>query len=199
MGGTVGMILLALAVAAIAGISLTFNPRLSLALADGLLFAVPAMFFGRIKAFVPRELSLKMPCFQAIFGEKIPEHIAVTPYLRFDKDKDGRDVPEDIRLMIEPRRKPEDFVGVQMQAALNKGPNGEVPYLYAVMLTKGRGETYRRLKNLSADGYEIEPGGDEEYGSIVVRQETSGTGYATKPSDCVRLYDLVCSILESKF
>jgi len=197
IGGSVLMVMLASAVAIAAGVSLAFSPDLSLILADGLLFAVPAMFFGRVKAFVPHVLSLKMPCFQAIFAERIPEHVVVTPYLRFDKDKNGGDVPEDIRLMIEPKRKADDFVGVQVQAAINKGPSAEVPYLYAVILTKGKGASYRRFEDLSASGYEIEAGGDEAYGSIVVRQETSGTGYATKPSDCVRLFNLICGMLKA--
>lgn len=197
IGGRVLMVMLAGAVAIAAGVSLAFSPDLSLILADGLLFAVPAMFFGRVKAFVPHVLSLKMPCFQALFAERIPEHVVVTPYLRFDKDKNGGDVPEDIRLMIEPKRKPDDFVGVQVQAAINKGPSAEVPYLYAVILTKGKGASYRRFEDLRAGGYEIEAGGDEAYGSIVVRQETSGTGYATKPSDCVRLFSLICGILKA--
>jgi len=197
IGGSVLMVMLASAVAIAAGVSLAFSPDLSLILADGLLFAVPAMFFGRVKAFVPHVLSLKMPCFQALFAERIPEHVVVTPYLRFDKDKNGGDVPEDIRLMIEPKRKPDDFVGVQVQAAVNKGPSAEVPYLYAVILTKGKGASYRRFEDLRASGYEKEAGGDEAYGSIVVRQETSGTGYATKPSDCVRLFNLICGILKA--
>jgi hypothetical protein len=197
IGGNVLMAMLAGVVAIAAGVSLAFSPDLSLILADGLLFAAPAMFFGRVKAFVPHVLSLKMPCFQALFAERIPEHVVVTPYLRFDKDKNGSDVPEDIRLMIEPKRKPDDFVGVQVQAAINKGPSAEVPYLYAVVLTKGKGASYRRFEDLSAGGYEIEAGGDDAYGSIVVRQETSGTGYATKPSDCVRLFNLICGILKA--
>lgn len=197
IGGSVLMVMLASAVAIAAGVSLAFSPDLSLILADGLLFAVPAMFFGRVKAFVPHVLSLKMPCFQALFAERIPEHVVVTPYLRFDKDKNGGDVPEDIRLMIEPKRKADDFVGVQVQAAINKGPSAEVPYLYAVILTKGKGASYRRFEDLRASGYEIEAGGDEAYGSIVVRQETSGTGYATKPSDCVRLFKLICGMLKA--
>jgi hypothetical protein len=36
-----------------------------------------------------------------------------------------------------------------------------------------------------------EPGGDKEYGYIVVRQETSGTGYATTDADVRDLYELV--------
>lgn len=189
--------MLALALIVAAAALWAASPPVSLLLADSLLFAVPALFFGRVRAFVPRDLSLKMPCFQAIFAEKPLADIVLTPYLRFDKDAQGRDVPEDIRLMLEPKRKPEDFVGIQMQAALNQGESETVPYLYAVALTKGRGASYSRLKRLSAKGYEIEAGGDEDYGSVVVRQNTSGKGYGTKPSDCVRLYNLALDILGS--
>ena len=197
--GQIGVMAVAsVAALALAVVFLALSPDVSLILADGLLFSVPAMFFGRVKVFVPRVLSLKMPCFQALFAEKSSDPLVMTPYLRFDKDREGRDVPEDIRLMVEPKRKPADFVGVQMQAAVNKGPRGEVPYLYAVILTEGVGESYRKLKNLRLDGYEVEPGGDEKYGSIVIRQSTSGEGYATKPSDCVDLYRVVREILDSR-
>lgn len=172
------------------------NPDIALAIADGWLFAVPALFFGRVRAFVPAELSLKMPCFQAIFAEKLPQDIVLTPYLRFDKDKEGRDIPEDIRLMVEPRRKPADLVGIQLQTAINNGPNGSVPYMYSVVLTQGKGESYRRLRNLSAGNYIVEAGGDEKYGTIVVRQETSRGGYQTTPPDCVRLFGTAADILK---
>ena len=36
-----------------------------------------------------------------------------------------------------------------------------------------------------------EPGGDKDYGYIVVRQKTSGTGYHTTDADVSRLYALV--------
>jgi hypothetical protein len=41
----------------------------------------------------------------------------------------------------------------------------------------------------------VEAGGDDDYGSVVLRQETSGTGYHTKPSDCARLFEVVCGEL----
>lgn len=191
IGGKVLMAMAAALTAVVAIASLAVSADLSLVVADGLLFALPAMFFGRVRAFVPRELAAKMPCFQAIFAAGAPEGVVVTPYLRFDKDKEGRDVPEDIRLMVEPRRKAEDFVGVQLQAAMNKGPNGEVPYLYAVFLTKGRKASHTAFRAMRARGYVVEAGGDDDYGSVVLRQETSGTGYATKPSDCARLFEVV--------
>ncbi|MEN6364774.1 MAG: hypothetical protein ABFC75_05500 [Rectinema sp.] len=195
--GSTGLMVGITAVALVAAfLSFISDANVSLAILDGVLFAVPAMYFGRVKVFVPADLSMKMPCFQAIFSEPLPDDVVLTPYLRFDKDAEGRDVPEDIRIMVEPRRKPADFVGMQMQATLNKGPNGNVPYLYAVALTKGKGDSYRLLDRVTADGYEFESGGDESWGTIVVRQQTSGSGYHTRPEDCVALLRLALRIME---
>ena len=93
--------------------------------------------------------------------------------------------------MVEPRRKPADFLGVQMQVAVNKGPDGNVPYMYSVFLCKGKGRTYEALSTERFGEYEHEPGGDTEYGYVVVRQKTSGTGYQTTDADVRRLYEMV--------
>ena len=71
--------------------------------------------------------------------------IIITLYLRLDKSKEGQQIPEDIRLMVEPRRKPADFLGVQLQVAANTGSNGSVPHMYAVFLCKGKGARPARL------------------------------------------------------
>jgi hypothetical protein len=160
---------------------------------DALVLLLPFLFSGNMRLWTPAELSFKMHCFEAIVKNEQLEggDVIITPYLRLDKDKEGRRIPEDIRMMVEPRRKPADFLGVQFQVAVNKGPNGSVPYMYAVFLCKGKGESYERVK---ADRYADmlkEPGGDKEYGYVVVRQKTSGGGYHTTDSDCRRLYALV--------
>jgi hypothetical protein len=153
-----------------------------------LVLFTPFFFFGRVSAFLPQEMALKMPCFRAVLATEPPEGVVISPYLRFDKDKKGADIPEDMRLMLELKRPPEDFVGIQLQAAVNKGPNGEVPYLYAVVLTKGKkGPTYAAARALKRHGYHVEAGGEGDYGSVVIRQETGGTGYETKPGDCEEL------------
>ncbi len=171
--------------------------RLWLATFDLALFSLPGLFFGRVGVHVPAELDLKMGRFLAAMSVALPDGYAMTPYLRFDKDERGRDVPEDLRLMLEPRRKPDDLVGVQFQAAVNKGPNGNVPYMYAVALTRGRsGPAYSQLRGLRARGYEVEPGGDDEYGTVVVRQDTSGGGYHTTEDDCEELVRLMVKALQ---
>jgi hypothetical protein len=162
---------------------------IGLVLLDAILFLVPALFFGTISVFVPELISMKLGRFQAILAESAPTGFALTPYIRFDKDEEGRDVPEDLRFLLEPKKKNDDLVGVQFQVAINKGPNGPVPYMYAVALTRGRkGVAYESLKGFSARGYEVERGGDDKYGTVVIRQRTSGGGYHTTDEDCRRLF-----------
>lgn len=173
-------------------------PPASLALFDFALFLIPGLFFGKVKVHVPAEIAFKLPSFLALMNAELPDGLVLTPYLRFDKDKEQRDIPEDLRFMLEPRRKSADLVGVQLQAAVNSGPNGQVPYLYAVALTRGSGgAAYAAFSRLRARGFVVEPGGDGEYGTVVIRQETSGGGYHTTPDDCRALLELCAKVLAS--
>ncbi len=163
---------------------------------DALLFLFPAVFFGKVRVFTPGLIAQKLLGFQAIRTEPVPEGFVLTPYIRFDEDEEGRDIPEDLRFLLEPRKKTGDLVGVQFQTAINKGPNGPVPYMYAVVLTRGRkGPAYDSFRDFAARGYEVERGGDEEYGTVVIRQSTGGGGYHTKPDQCRRLFRLAVSAL----
>lgn len=174
------------------------SPRAGLVLFDLSLFCLPGLFFGSVKAHVPFEFDLKLARFVAAMNVPRPEGFVLTPYLRFDKDEEGRDVPEDLRLMLEPRRKPTDLVGIQFQASINKGANGNVPYMYAVVLTKGRGgPAYGRFRTMSAHGFEVEVGGDDDYGTVVVRQDTGSGGYHTTDDDCERLMSLMIKALRN--
>jgi len=169
------------------------RPFAGLVTFDGLVLLVPFLLTGNVRLWTPQELAFRMRVFDPILSMEQAEggDIIITPYLRLDKDKEGHEIPEDIRLMVEPRRKPTDFLGVQLQVAVNKGPNGSVPYMYAVFLCRGKGETYQKLASQRYEDFVREPGGDKEYGYVVVRQQTSGTGYHTTDSDVRRLYDMV--------
>lgn len=167
-------------------------------LANAAIFFVPALFFGRVKVFSPPEIAMKMPCFRALLADAPPPDVAVAPYIRFDKDKSGADVPEDLRIMYELKRPPSDLVGIQLQAAINNGESGQVPYMYAVVLTKGKsGRSYKIAERARPKGYEVEPGGDETYGTVVIRQETGGSGYETTPEECVELRGICLGLLAS--
>jgi len=175
--------------------SLPIDPRVSLVFFDSLLLLWPTLHFLRIRIWVPRDLEMTMRCVQAALSVDPPENIAITPYLRLDRDDAGLRVPEDVRLMVELRRPKADLVGIQLQAAINSGPNGAVPYLYAVVLTRGKGPSWRVAAAFKARGYEIEPGGDDEYGTVVIRQNTSRGGYHTDAEACRRLMKLSYELL----
>ncbi len=166
-------------------------------LAHAIVFFVPAALFGRIRLHTPKDIAFKMASFRALVSEPLPGGVTITPYLRFDKDSAGRDVPEDIRMMYESRRPLPDFIGIQVQCATNNGPNGAVPYLYAVVLTRGRkGPAHRTAAGLRKGGYETEAGGDDSYGTVVLRQKPSGRGYHTTVGDCTKLGS-ICGALAS--
>jgi len=166
---------------------------------DALALLVPFLFTGNVSLWTPQELAFRMRVFEPILSSEQAEggDVIITPYLKLDKNKEGQQIPEDMRLMVEPRRKPADFLGVQLQVAVNKGPNGNVPYMYSVFLCKGKGETYKALSGANFRDYVKEPGGDKEYGYVVVRQQTSGTGYHTKDADVRRLYGMVKERLQA--
>jgi hypothetical protein len=182
----------------IASLVLAFIFRVSAGRLAGVAFLdlaallVPFAFGGNVYLWTPRQLAFRMACLEPVIAAE-PEggDIVVTPYLRLDKDKEGRQIPEDVRLMAEPRRKPADFLGVQFQVAVNNGPNGPVPYVYAVFLCRGKGPTYEALRRMDFVDYVREPGGDKEYGYVVVRQRTERGGYHTDAGDVRRLYGMV--------
>ena len=83
---------------------------------------LPYFAFARIKLFTPKDISLKIRVYQTLLSQKRPDGAVFSPYIRFDKDKENREIPEDIRLMLELKKKPDDFIGVQFQTAINRGP-----------------------------------------------------------------------------
>ncbi len=174
------------------------DPRIILALIDVGVIMIPVFLGGAIRLWMPQDLKLKMDRLNEVMkeAEAAGEKLIVTPYIRLDKDKEGKRIPEDVRLMLEPRRKPEELVGVQVQVAINNGPNGAVPYMYAVFLTKGMGALLESLKKKNFGDMVTEPGGDKNYGYLVVRQQTGGSGYHTTNRDCSRLFEIVMTVLQ---
>jgi hypothetical protein len=192
--GTLVLFLLAL-------LSWPADGRLALAFFDSALLFWPVLHFLRVRIWIPKDFEMIMGAIQAALSAPAVASsaaaVVITPYLRLDRDAEGLRIPEDARLMAEPRRKRDDFVGVQLQAAINNGANGKVPYLYAVVLTRGKGPSWRIAAAFRKAGYVVEAGGDEEYGTVVVRQETSGGGYRTSPEDCRELMGLVYDLMEA--
>jgi hypothetical protein len=142
------------------------TPRAALVTLDAAILFIPALHFLRIRIWVPKDFELVMSAIQAARSVDLPDDLVVTPYLRLDRDAAGLRIPEDARLMVEPRRKADDLVGVQLQAAINAGPNGKVPYLYAVVITRGKGPSWRIAAALR--------GGGKRGRGIRYRRDTAG-------------------------
>lgn len=169
---------------------------------DILLLFYPLFLTGNILLHTPKELEMKTRGFHGVIDdlERSGQEVRITPYFRFDKDSKGRLIPEDVRLMIEPRRKPPDLIGAQLQVSINNGPKGAVPYMYAVILTKREGNSFERLR---AMGWKLvynrgrekkmitETGFEDEFAYLVVRQPTESGGYNTTDSQCIELARLV--------
>lgn len=162
---------------------------------NAFLVLIPLLFSGAVKLWTPRELAMKLAAFEPVMHENGADGTVTTPYLRFDRDSDGREIPEDLRFMVELKRGPADFVGSQFQVVINNGANGAVPYMYAVFLCRGKGVSHKKVTAMNFDDMVTESGGDDEYGTLVVRQETSGTGYHTTEEDCRRLYRMVTAAM----
>jgi hypothetical protein len=190
-------ILVAIVVGSFVYFMVTEEPVFPTIVFDIAILTVPIFFSGAVKLWTPEQLGMKVQCFETVLNamKAQGDGVIVTPYLRLDKDKEGRRIPEDIRFMVEPKRKPADFLGVQFQVAINNGPNGAVPYMYSVFLCKGKGDAFRGVEKLGYGGFIKEPGGDNEYGYVVVRQETSSGGYHTTGPDCKKLAELVIARL----
>lgn len=69
--------------------------------------------------------------------------------------------------------------------------------MYAVGLTHGQGNSWRKAQSLSLSGkFIVEAEGDDEYGTVVIRQNTDDRGYHTTSDDCRTLITAVITILE---
>jgi len=166
---------------------------------DIIIVTFPLFYSGVVKLWTPMELSLKMAGFRAI-ADKAKEaegDLVITPYIRFDKDKEGKLIPEDVRFMVELKRTPPDLLGAQFQTAINKGPKGQVPYMYAVFICKGKGPSFLKLGALRFGRFISEPAEADDYSTLVVRQKTESGGYHTADGDCLELFSTVAEALRS--
>lgn len=161
---------------------------------DIIIFLYPLFLSGHVTVHAPKELELKMGRFYAVMllSEELKNKgISITPYFRFDKDSEGNHIPEDVRLMLEPKWKPSDVVGIQLQVTINNGPNGAVPYMYAVIICRGRDRSYKYLEQapwiIHSKEAVLETGSEDEFTFLIIRQGTEGGGYHTTDDDCQAL------------
>jgi hypothetical protein len=114
----------------------------------------------------------------------------VNPMLQLEKTGEERSTPTDLKLCIRFANAPEDFIGVHVQITFNQGPNGEVPYLYCVVLAKAGFQPLADFRPSGKAGDTLETGRDGDINYLVVRQTANDSGgYRTSESDVNRLLD----------
>lgn len=159
---------------------------------------VPFLFFGGIHKWVPVKLLKTVEVFKPVYQANIPDNFKLIPYIRFDRDKDGKSVPEDIKFVYEPVREIKGFNSVQFLLTWNRGRDREVPYLYGVMLFEDSTLRYK-ICDVHSD-FICESADSENNGSffpLVIRQNTSGNGYHTNKDDVHRLVSYVIMLLHT--
>ena len=162
----------------------------------------PWLWFARINKWYPQDLARKLNTFAPVLNCLLEtpdkkggpwDGFKIRPMFRFDKDQDGRKIPEDIRVMLGPPQNRAlgvlaELVGVQFQLSFNQGPNGKVPYMYAVFITMGKGTLWQRLGAMNYPGYVVEKDsstGEGEYSAVVLRLNTKSRsdGYHSREED----------------
>jgi len=170
---------------------------------DLYLIFFPFLWFARLEKWLPA-IADKIDVFGPVLKAELPKKLQLSPMLFFDENTH---IPSDVRFMIAPALSVsqdlrDELLGAQIQLTYNNGPNGKVPYVYAVFITKGKGKIWQSLKNTKSAGFITEPGSSTEgaavYGTVVLRLDTvsRSDGYHTRGKDVEQLLNLIVSALE---
>jgi hypothetical protein len=130
--------------------------------------------------------------FQA--GKKEGEEIQFQLQTRKAQDGSG-DVPTDTKAVLQFRNAPAEFLGVQMQVAINNVQGTSYPYYYCVLVAR---PAFGGLKPRPAPtGIVIEDKREGDVDIAVVRQATSKTsGYHTDAAAARRVFE--CALGEAR-
>ena len=194
---------------------------------DTLTLLAPVWLFGRVTAWEPPDLKIRVAQLMHIYKTASANpRLEWQPSLQVRKSTDGS-VPMDCRLMAKVKDSDKDFMGIQVQTSLNRVQSKTYPYTYCVLIAKPEFGLIRKLTpvidipppggfrlGLLADAnakkeahfarfggalVEVKKEGDVEI--AVVRQPTSGTGYHTSPDQAMEVfsaaYQLAVRVLQS--
>lgn len=188
----------------------------------GLLFAIdsltlfaPMWFFGRVKAWEPPFIRLRLEQLMHIYRNASSNpKLDFQPSLQVAKTSEGL-VPIDCKLMVNIKDSDPAFMGIQIQTSINDVQGTKYPYTYCVLIARpefGLISKAREVVELSPrNGFpvgffadanekkerkfarfrnalvELKKEGDIEI--AVVRQKTSGTGYKTSPEQAQEIFN----------
>jgi len=105
--------------------------------------------------------------------------------------KDGSgDVPRDVKALLTFHDGPTEFLGVQMQIAINSVQGTDFPYFYCVLVARPEfgGFKVNEFRTLPK-GIVLEPKRETDVDIMVIRQKTTkNSGYHTKSGDALRIF-----------
>jgi hypothetical protein len=193
---------------------------------DGLTLLLPLWLFGRIGTWQPPNLHMRLAqiwsIYQAAYSDPTVEF---RPSLQIAKSDEGS-VPLDVRLMVKIKDCDPNFMGIQVQTAINDVQGRKYPYTYCVLIAKPefrladkakkivemppRGGFGVGLLGLFADSNErkeakyprlgdavVEIKKEGDVEIVVVRQATGGRGYTTSPDQACRVFSAAHSLAQS--
>jgi hypothetical protein len=195
-GLLVMLIVVAIALALFVGNLVSPAPAIAIALALALIPA-PLLCSANIEKWQPGELNTALKRYADILGFTLPETVKLAPLVRYDRDKNGKPLPESLRVQYKPSAAGSGLLSIQFQCSMNRGPNGQVPYLYAVALCEKGSAAARSLSQLHYPTILTEASTSDGYDTVVFRQDTKcrSDGYHTKSDDVRKLAGYMCEAI----
>lgn len=181
---------------------------------DALTMLTPLWLFGRVRAWEPPNLRVRVKQLTGIY-EMLSSNAGFTfqPSLMVRKTEGGS-APVDCRLTVGIRDADPDFMGIQVQTSLNSVEGKTYPYTYCVLLARPAfgllDKAKRFIETPPASGFRtglfsdsnekkeakfarykdslVELGREGDVEIVVVRQNTKGSGYHTTPQQAAAVF-----------
>jgi hypothetical protein len=190
---------------------------------DGLTLFLPLWVFGRVRAWQPPNLAMRMSQLWSIYGRIAGDPgLEFQPSLQVAESAKGS-VPMDAKLMVKMRDADPGFMGIQVQTSLNDVQGRKYPYTYCVLIAKPefgllgkasrvvemppRGgfcvgffadtNTKKEAKFAKLDGAVVEMKTEGDVEIVVVRQGTGGRGYTTDDGQAFRVFSIAYGLARS--
>jgi hypothetical protein len=161
---------------------------------DCLILLAPHWVTG-VKQYLKQDrLIIKINLLEKVMEELArPSDIQVLPMLATQATREERRFPTDARLMLRLIGAPAEFLGIQVQIAINSVQGTDYPYMYCVLLARSEAGLFAGWRGIVKEMPDFrksilanEPSNEEGIDVMVIRQKTTRTsGYHTKPSQAL--------------
>lgn len=158
---------------------------------DCIVLLAPHWFTGVKRYLRQNRLLIKINLLEKIMADiSAASDIQVLPMLATRVTREDKRFPTDARLMLRMVGAPASFLGIQVQISINSVQGADYPYLYCVLLSRGKAGCFTRARDILKGMPEfrktvltIEPSNEDGVDVLVIRQTTTKTsGYHTKPN-----------------